>query len=249
MARKIEGRVGIGIGKRTEVIEDSIRGAQELGIGDIDVYSHGSELCMDLREGKLCAAVRGTLSSTEMIASIRDIFNQPSILRVALLATATGKPFFLAPVGIDEGNTIEERYDLLSQGVRFIRCMGVEPSIAILSKGREDDDVRGEEISRSLEEGEILTQKARGLNLVAEHKHILLEQAAREFDFVIAPDGVTGNLIFRSLYFLGGGGAVGAPIVNLERVFVDTSRDKRSYQDSIALAAALCVAMDLCDDG
>jgi predicted methyltransferase MtxX (methanogen marker protein 4) len=32
---------------------------------------------------------------------------------------------------------------------------------------------------------------------------------------------------------------MGAPILNIDRVFVDTSRAKASYSDSIALASAL----------
>ena len=30
---------------------------------------------------------------------------------------------------------------------------------------------------------------------------------------LIAPDGISGNLVFRTLHFLGGGKALGAPIL------------------------------------
>jgi len=56
---------------------------------------------------------------------------------------------------------------------------------------------------------------------------------------LIAPDGVSGNLIFRTLHFLGGWDALGAPVLNIGRVYVDTSRAKASYADSIELAASL----------
>jgi len=56
---------------------------------------------------------------------------------------------------------------------------------------------------------------------------------------VVAPDGVSGNLIFRTLHFLGGCRAYGAPVVNLDRIFVDTSRAKSDYSDSILFAAVL----------
>jgi len=188
--------------------------------------------------------VRGTLSSNDLLAALKKTYGIEKVLRVALLSTAEGKPFFLAPVGIDEGNTLDERLELMQQGARYMRCLGVSPTIAILSKGREEDGIRGEEITRSLKEGDILAEKARESGLSAKHEHILIEQAVKEADFIIAPDGVSGNLIFRTLYFLGGGGAIGAPVVNIGRVFVDTSRDKRSYIDSIALAAALCAARE-----
>jgi predicted methyltransferase MtxX (methanogen marker protein 4) len=38
---------------------------------------------------------------------------------------------------------------------------------------------------------------------------------------------------------LGRGKALGAVVLNIDRVFVDTSRAKSSYVDSIALASAL----------
>jgi len=244
LAQRAKGIVGIGVRMRAGTINSGIREALDRGLPEIAIYEHGRELCADLRDRKLCAAVRGTLSSTEMLSSIGEIFGVPRVLRVALLMTADGKPFFLAPVGIDEGNALEERFELLKQGVRFLNCLGVKPDVAVLSKGRAEDSQRGEEIRKSLREGEQLTQLAREQGLVAQHKHILIEQAVREADFVLAPDGVSGNLIFRSLYFLGKGEAIGAPVVNLNRIFVDTSRDKRSYSDSLALAAALCAAIE-----
>jgi predicted methyltransferase MtxX (methanogen marker protein 4) len=55
----------------------------------------------------------------------------------------------------------------------------------------------------------------------------------------MAPDGVTGNLIFRSLHFLGARRAFGAPVVNIDQPFVDTSRAKTDFSDPVLLAAGL----------
>lgn len=243
LAREARGPVGIGMRTRSDAIRNSIDDAVDRGLPEIVAYEDSRLLCSDLRQGAISSAVRGTLSSTELLPSVRGEFAISSILRVALLATASGKHFFLAPVGIDEGNTMDERTELLRQGVRFLRCLGVKPKIAVLSKGRSEDVKRGEYIRKSLEEGDELTLRAREMDLEADHKYILIEQAVESADFIIAPDGVSGNLIFRSLYFLGKGDAVGAPIVNIPAIFVDTSRDKRSYHDALALAAGLEAAM------
>jgi predicted methyltransferase MtxX (methanogen marker protein 4) len=56
---------------------------------------------------------------------------------------------------------------------------------------------------------------------------------------VIAPDGITGNLIFRTLALLGGGRGHGAPVVNIDRIFVDTSRASADYTNAIMLAKSL----------
>ena len=54
---------------------------------------------------------------------------------------------------------------------------------------------------------------------------------------IVAPDRITGNPIFRTLAFLGGGG-FGAPVL-ADLVFVDTSRVKVKFSDAIMLASAL----------
>jgi len=45
--------------------------------------------------------------------------------------------------------------------------------------------------------------------------------------------------MFRSLHFVGECRAYGAPIVNMAPVFVDTSRAKANFVDSVLLAAGL----------
>ena len=60
-----------------------------------------------------------------------------------------------------------------------------------------------------------------------------------EADLVIAPDGISGNIIFRALHFIGGAKALGAPVINTDKIFVDTSRAKTDYVDCIALAMKL----------
>jgi predicted methyltransferase MtxX (methanogen marker protein 4) len=112
----------------------------------------------------------------------------------------------------------------------------------VLSKGRAEDASRGREIRKSLGEGEGIAKTLVEQGIQAKHYSILLEESVRESDFVVAPDGVTGNLIFRTLHFVGGGKAYGAPFVNLPEVFVDTSRSKAEFSDSVLLAAGLAAA-------
>ncbi|HJX04239.1 MAG TPA: hypothetical protein VJ489_00305, partial [Thermoplasmata archaeon] len=68
---------------------------------------------------------------------------------------------------------------------------------------------------------------------------ILLEDALKRSDVILAPDGVIGNIIFRSLHLVAGAKAYGAPILNIPTVFVDTSRAKADYLDSVLFAAGL----------
>ncbi len=59
-----------------------------------------------------------------------------------------------------------------------------------------------------------------------EHCQILIEEAVRTKNLVIAPDGITGNIIFRTMHLVDGCVSMGAPILNLGKVFIDTSRAK-----------------------
>ena len=73
----------------------------------------------------------------------------------------------------------------------------------------------------------------------AYHAEILIENAVNDADLIIAPDGISGNLIFRTMHLIGGALALGAPVINIDKVFIDTSRAKKDYKDSIALAMRL----------
>jgi predicted methyltransferase MtxX (methanogen marker protein 4) len=73
----------------------------------------------------------------------------------------------------------------------------------------------------------------------AEHCEILIEDAAKTCGLIIAPDGICGNLIFRTLTFLGAGHGHGAPVLNIPVIFVDTSRASPDYTNALSLAAAL----------
>jgi predicted methyltransferase MtxX (methanogen marker protein 4) len=73
----------------------------------------------------------------------------------------------------------------------------------------------------------------------ATHYEILIEDAVKHCGLVIAPDGISGNLIFRTLALIGGGQSHGAPVVNIDKIFVDTSRASPNYTNALLLAAAL----------
>ena len=72
MARKAKGKIGIGVKLRAEVIQKNISEAKRLGLPEVEIYENPVELCEDLKERRICAAVRGTLSSSELLAAIKE---------------------------------------------------------------------------------------------------------------------------------------------------------------------------------
>jgi predicted methyltransferase MtxX (methanogen marker protein 4) len=111
--------------------------------------------------------------------------------------------------------------------------------VGVLSGGRLEDLGRHIKVDETLIAGEKLTGMALDSGIAARHFGIEIEQAFMASNIVIAPEGITGNLIFRTLHFFRGMSGMGAPVVGLEKIFVDTSRAKNDYLDSIALASAL----------
>lgn len=231
-------RIGIGLsGEALSSVREKLEsaGCKLSVVGFVDA----GELILSLRDGRVEAGVRGALSSSAVLKELKRIFNLKEIMRVAVLEDVDGRPFLLAPVGIDEGTDMQSRLGLAREAIRYFGRAGWSIRTGVLSKGRPEDASRGDEIMRSLDEGEKIAAAMGSEGGGAAHYSILVEQAVKECDLILAPDGVSGNLMFRTLHFVGGGKAYGAPVVNLERVFVDTSRGKKDFADSIVLAAGL----------
>lgn len=191
-----------------------------------------------LEKGEIDGAVRGNLSATRAMRKIAGTFDV-RVRRISLLALPDWS-FFLAPVGIDEGETISQRRDLAVMGAEYLRGMGIDAQISILSGGRMEDLGRSERVDRTLAEGELLARLARDAGVRAVHRGILIERCLGD-DLIVAPDGISGNLIFRTLMLVSGAKGYGAPVI-MDPVFVDSSRARKSFAGPIALASAL-VAM------
>lgn len=232
-------RIGLGVGTDVEKAKKAKLDAEGRGFADVLLYNDARMLAEDLLNEKIDAAVRGDMDSNRAMGSVRKAFQVPKVLRAAFMQPLNGKMFLLAPVGIDEGWTIAEKIEIARLSARLMRRLDIEPEVGFMSGGRASDKGRMAEIDRSIEAAEAATEIAISEGIRARDVNILIENAARDCDVVIAPDGVSGNLIFRTLHFLGGALALGAPVLNIDRVFIDTSRAKSSYSDSITLACAL----------
>lgn len=234
----------VGIGASSKLHTDTLKMLSKLGCGvRLIRFTNSKDMVRALKDAKVDAAVRGTLGSGEAMRSLRTEFGLTRVMRTAIMESDRGKSFLLTPVGIDEGSTVDSRLDLVESAAAYFGMLRWTPIIGVLSKGRMEDVGRGEEIRTSVEEGELLAKKLRNMGHKVKHYGILIEDALKEADFIVAPDGVSGNFIFRSIYFVGGGKAFGAPVVNLNRVFVDTSRAKSDFSDSVMVAAGLASAM------
>jgi putative methanogen marker protein 4 len=185
------------------------------------------EIFSFLEKKQIESVIRGSISSNEFISEIKNRFNILKLNRLALLETINGFQFFFAPVGIDECSNIKEKQLLIENAIKFLTSIGLEPKISVLSGGRVGDKGRDKVVDATLEEGKKLINyfNQNFPTIKIYHDEILIENAiARESNIIIAPNGISGNLIYRTLVHLGGGKAYGAIYLGLKNIIIDTSR-------------------------
>ncbi|AXV38421.1 MAG: methyltransferase [Methanobacterium sp. BRmetb2] len=211
--------IGIGIGENSAVL----KAINQLDFKVIAVESE-SELVDLLLKGHIDAAVRGSLSASKIINKIREASDQ-KIYRASFLEINNHK-FLLAPVGIDEGDSLSDKVTIITYAAEFLKQIGATPEIAVLSGGRAQDIGRSKKIDNSINQGKKVTSITKDKYPV-KHYYILIEDAINDgCNLILAPDGISGNLIFRTLVFLGSGISYGAVTLGIDKIFIDTSRSQ-----------------------
>ncbi len=247
-ARSRHARIGIGIQSPDADLISGLQNATEyadlLLVGDpccdcaldyITPDDPASELVDLLARGEIDGAVRGNASATRAMKALASRFNI-KIRRMALFELGEWA-FFLAPVGIDEGETLADKLDLVLSGAMYLQSMGVSPAVTVLSGGRMEDAGRSRRVDQTLADAEFVAARARASGINAAHRGILIE-SCRGDDLILAPDGISGNLIFRTLMLLCGASALGAPVL-MDKIFVDSSRARNDFTGPVMLASAL----------
>ena len=229
-------RVGIGCGTDLRNVERSVR---TLNSNNVTIYNDPNALVDDLFSGNIEAAVRGDMPSSGLLNILKRKADVKELERLAIMEVKRNKPLFLAPVGIDEGWTVAQKYSIAERAVDLMEELGANTTIAVMSGGRTEDMGRNPVVDRTIRDAMELVTLLNESGYDSYHAEILIESAVENADLIIAPDGVTGNLIFRVLHFIGDAIAMGAPVMNIEKIFVDTSRAKTDYIDSIILAMRL----------
>lgn len=231
-------KIAIGLYRFDETCEERIRDAIELSkkFADVTVVDEGEktekELLKLLKEGEVQGVVRGTSRASKFLEVLRKSYDP---VRIAVLETSDNVLFLLAPVGVDEGKTILEKLRLIEFAKDLAKKIGLSGNVAVLAGGRYGDVGRSHDVDRSLADSELVAKLSGGMNY-----EILIEKAVNE-GIVIAPDGISGNLIFRSLCYLGSGKEYGAPYYGVPYKIVDTSRNQTAegFARAIALAAII----------
>jgi putative methanogen marker protein 4 len=186
-----------------------------------------SEILNYLGKQLISCVVRGSLGSSKFIQSLKTSLNISEIARLALLETYKNQQFFFGPVGIDECNNIKNKKIFLEKAIRILEALNLKPKISILSGGRVGDLGRNPDVDKTINEAKELVDyfKLEHPKVEINHTEILIEKAIDDkSNLIIAPNGISGNLIYRTLVHLGGGKAYGAIYMDIGHIIIDTSR-------------------------
>lgn len=232
-------RIAIGTGKNLKIF-DAIKIFEKNHHAEIILIDNDDDLAKAILNSDIDAVVRGSLPASGVIKKVKKDF--PEISR-ATYVNGNGHEFLLTPVGIDEGNTVDEKLNIAINCGEFLEKLGKDPKIAVLADGRKGDYGRSERISSSIDESEKLTQLIeKNTNFEVKNYYILIEQAIKDnCNVIIAPDGIIGNIIFRTLILVNSWPSCGAITFGINGIYIDTSRDQsvEGYLRSLKFAYKL----------
>ena len=232
-------KIAIGIGKNKNILKaiQLFENEEKLDILTID---NDEDLVKAILDEDIDAVIRGSLPASGVIKELKEHY-----LDISRATYVNGKDheFLLSPVGIDEGTTVEEKLRIAINCGEFLEKLSKKPKIAVLADGRKGDYGRSEEISQSIDESEKLTQLIKeNTNFEVKNYYILIEQALKDnCNVIIAPDGIIGNIIFRTLILVNSWPSCGAVTFGINGIYIDTSRDQTTegYLRSIIFANKL----------
>ena len=229
-------RIAIGTGQNKNILKAVEIFKNKYTIETI-MLENDKDLSKAILNPDIDAVVRWSLPASGVMKEIKK--HHPEIARATFIH-GDDKYFLLTPVGIDEGKTIDEKFKIAIHCSEFLQKLGKNPKIAILANGRKGDYGRSKEISKSIDESEKLTKLIKEkTNYNVENYYILIEKAIKDkCNVIIAPDGIIGNIIFRTLVLVNSWPSCGAVTFGIDGVYIDTSRDQTTegYLRSLILA-------------
>lgn len=142
-------KVGIGCAADSRYVEPSVRAMDSR---NVIIYRDPAKMLDDLASGEIDAAIRGDMSSSDVLPLVKERLGLRKLERIVLMSME-GKLLITLPVGIDEGWSVDSRISMTHYAIRLFAHLGLDdPRIAVMSGGRFSDRGRCERVDRSLDE-------------------------------------------------------------------------------------------------
>ena len=230
-------KIVVGLGENKDIIEACEIFKKKNKDAEIKLVKNDRNLVGAILDNNVDAVIRGSLPASNVMKELKAKFSDISR---ATYVNGDNIEFLLTPVGIDEGKTVEDKFKIAVECGKFLKKQSKNPKIAVLASGRKGDYGRSEEISKSIDESEELTKLIKEkTDFEVTNHYILIEKALKDkCNIIIAPDGIIGNIIFRTLVLVNSWPSCGAITFGITGIYIDTSRDQniKGYLRSLKLA-------------
>ena len=229
--------IAIGVGENENIIQACHIFKEKHPKTDVKLIYKDEDLVKAVLDDNIDGVVRGSLPASNIMKELKEHY--PKLSR-ATYVNGDEYEFLLTPVGIDEGISVEDKFEMALNCIDFLKKVNKTPKIAVLAEGREDDFGRGSEVSNSIKDSKRLTKLLHEkTSEEVKNYFILIEKAMHDkCNIIIAPNGRVGNIIFRTLVLLNSWPSYGAITFGIDRTYIDTSRDQsiEGYVRSLILA-------------
>lgn len=191
---------------------------------NIELVETDAKLVEAINNPMVDGVIRGSLNASSVLKFLRG--ESENVINRATFVRHDDYEFLLAPVGIDEGKTYDDKVVLINQANSFFESMGKSMKVGLISAGRKDDYSRADYIDVMLKDSEELERSLK-TSFDIKNYYILIEEAIADgANLILAPNGVMGNLLFRSLVLVAGWESYGAVTLGIDEIYVDTSRSQ-----------------------
>lgn len=230
-------RIVVGMGENKNIVKACNIFEKNNENVKIEQVDNNQDLVKAILNDNIDAVIRGSLPASDVMKELKKSY--PDISRATYI-NGDGAEFLLTPVGIDEGKTLEDKLKIAKNCGEFFKKQSKTPKICVMACGRKGDYGRSPEISKSIDESEELARMIKeNTDFEVVNHYILIEQAIKDkCNIIIAPDGIIGNIIFRTLVLVDSWPSCGAVTFGIDSIYIDTSRDQNTegYLRSLKLA-------------
>lgn len=248
-------RVGIGITRPTDKIiaylektkqfcDPVLVGRQVPGFESIVADQPHEKLFTLLKENTVEAIIRGQVSCAPFRAEFARFYEgkvDPGDAFVSVLEDIQGRVILLSPVTNVRGWNREDKILLINASAGLLAKLGLPIKIGILCFSREEELSEGnwDFLNKTFFEANELVSLYKEKYEIKNYGIDFDIALAENCNIIIEQNGGTGNQVVRSLVFLEAIRNYGVPILNADRVIIESMRASEDFSDHLLLAAAL----------
>jgi predicted methyltransferase MtxX (methanogen marker protein 4) len=257
LAQRRRLRVGLGITRPTDKIiahlertkqfcDPVLVGVEVPGFQSIVADRPHETLFNLLKTHQVEAIIRGQVSSVPFRDSFNNFFENkvnPGDAFVAVLEDAEGRVILLSPVTNSRGWNNDDKILLINASVGLLAKLGLPVKIGVLNYSREEELSHGKDfLNKTFFEANELVDLFKGKYNIKNYGIDFDIALDENCNIIIEQNGGTGNQVVRSLVYLGALRNYGVPILNADRVIIESMRASEDFSDHLLLAAALANA-------